>query len=70
MEETVLKSTGKIAEISLVEESNTVLIRTTNLEQEDRTALEEALVAEYGIDAEQIQAENISSVVSGTTKSL
>lgn len=68
METTVLKSTGKIAEISLVEESNTVLIKTTNLEQDDRAALEEALVAEYGIDSEQIQTENISSVVSGEMK--
>ncbi len=68
VEETVLKSTGKIAEISLVEESNSVLIKTTNLEQEDRAALEDALIAEYGIDAENIQAENISSVVSGEMK--
>lgn len=68
MEETVRKATGKIAEISLVEESNSVLIKTTNLEQEDRTALEDALIAEYGIDAENIQAENISSVVSGEMK--
>ena len=68
MEETVRKATGKIAEISLVEESNSVLIKTTNLEQEDRAALEDALIAEYGIDAENIQAENISSVVSGEMK--
>jgi len=68
METTVQKATGKIAEISLVEESNAVLIKTTNLEQEDRSALEEALVAEYGVDAENIQTENISSVVSGEMK--
>ena len=68
MEKTVQKATGKIAEISLVEESNSVLIKTTNLEQEDRSALEEALVTEYGIDAEKIQTENISSVVSGEMK--
>lgn len=68
MEKTVQKATGKIAEISLVEESNSVLIKTTNLEQEDRSALEDALVAEYGIDAEKIQTENISSVVSGEMK--
>ena len=68
MENTVQKATGKIAEISLVEESNTVLIKTTNLEQEDRTALEDALVAEYGVDAQNIQTENISSVVSGEMK--
>ena len=68
METTVQKATGKIAEISLVEESNSVLIKTTNLEQEDRSALEEALVAEYGVDAENIQTENISSVVSGEMK--
>ena len=68
METTVQKSTGKIAEISLVEESNTVLIKTTNLEQEDRAALEDALVAEYGVDPQNIQTENISSVVSGEMK--
>lgn len=68
METTVQKATGKIAEISLVEESNSVLIKTTNLEQDDRSALEAALVAEYGIDAEKIQTENISSVVSGEMK--
>ena len=68
METTVQKATGKIAEISLVEESNAVLIKTTNLEQDDRAALEEALVAEYGVDAEKIQTENISSVVSGEMK--
>ncbi len=68
VEKTVQQATGKIAEISLVEESNTVLIKTTNLEQEDRTALEDALVAEYGVDAEKIQTENISSVVSGEMK--
>jgi len=68
METTVQKATGKIAEISLVEESNSVLIKTTNLEQEERSDLEEALVAEYGVDAENIQTENISSVVSGEMK--
>lgn len=68
MEATVKNATGKIAEISLVEESNSVLIKTTNLEQEDRSALEDALVTEYGIDAEKIQTENISSVVSGEMK--
>lgn len=68
VETTVQKATGKIAEISLVEESNAVLIKTTNLEQEERAALEEALVTEYGVDAENIQTENISSVVSGEMK--
>jgi len=68
METTVQKTTGKIAEISLVEESSSVLIKTTNLEQEDRAALENALVAEFQIDPENIQTENISSVVSGEMK--
>ena len=64
----VYETTGKNAEISLVESDNTALIRTTNLEQEERAAIIDRLVSDFGVDAEQVESENISSVVSGEMK--
>lgn len=44
--------------------SNEVIIKTVTLELEQREALNQALVDEFGVDEEKIIAENISSTVS------
>ncbi len=44
--------------------SNQVVIKTRSLELSEREALNEALVENFGVDADLIQAENISATVS------
>lgn len=68
METLVSNTTGKTAEISIVEANSAVLIKTTNLEQSERAAILERLKQDYNVDEEQVKTENISSVVSGEMK--
>lgn len=52
----------------VVEGSNEVVIKTKTLSKEERNALEQALVETYGVNAEEITSETISSTISNETK--
>ncbi len=51
-------------QVTKVAGSNEVVIKTTTLSLDQREALDEALEDEFGVDADTITAENISSTVS------
>lgn len=52
----------------VVEGSKEVVVKTKDLSQEQRKALEEALVADFGVNPEQITSETISSTISSETR--
>ena len=64
LEKLVSDTLGTTAEITKVEGANSFLLKTRELSLEERTALADELVAEYGVDAELISTENISGSVS------
>ena len=55
-------------QVQKVAGTNEVIFKTRELAREERQALEEALVAEFGVNKELITAETISSTVSGEMK--
>lgn len=69
LEKTVSDTLSLTAEIVKVTGENTYIIKTVELSQEQRAALNNAMVAEYGVDESLIQTENISGKVSGEMKS-
>lgn len=69
MEELTRNAINKNAEISLVEETNSVLIKTTDQTTDERLAMLDALAAKYGINPEQVETETISSIISGEMRS-
>ena len=65
----VTKATGdNNPQISKVAGTNEVLIRTTELDLDQREAMNEALKDNFGVDTEKITAENISGSVSKEMK--
>ncbi|MDD6572493.1 MAG: protein translocase subunit SecD [Thermoflexaceae bacterium] len=52
-----------------VNDSNQVIFKTVELTLEQREAFTNAMVTQFGVDAEQISAENISATVSSEMKS-
>ncbi len=56
--------TGLTAEVSLVESTNSAIIKTKNLTQDQRAEISDYLVSTYGVDPELITTENISATVS------
>ncbi len=69
LEQTVSEAVSLTGEIVKVAGENTYIIKTVELSQEQRTKLTDALVAEYGVDENLIQTENISAKVSGEMRS-
>ena len=69
LEKTVSDSLSLTAEIVQVTGENTYIIKTTELSQEQRAELTNALVADYGVDETLIQTENISAKVSTEMRS-
>ena len=69
LEKTVSDTLSLTSEIVKVTGENTYIIKTVELSQEQRAALTNALVAEYGVDDSLIQTENISGKVSSEMKS-
>jgi len=65
LEVLVKDAINKNCEISIVKENNSAIIKTTNLESEERLALLEALGSKYGVDKEAVESETISSMISG-----
>ena len=65
----VVSATGdQSPQVSKVSGTNEVLIRTKSLNQEQRTALDDALAEKFGADKELITAENISGAISAEMK--
>ena len=60
--------TGSNVQIQTVQDSNEVIFKTNSLTLEQRTALEDRLVSEFGIDKDLITSETISSTISGEMK--
>ncbi len=56
--------TGLTAEVSLVESTNSAIIKTMNLTQEQRAEISDYLVSTFGVDPGLITTENISATVS------
>ncbi len=69
LEKTVSEAVSLTGEIVKVTGENTYIIKTVELSQEQRAALTNALVEEYGVDETLIQTENISAKVSGEMRS-
>jgi len=69
LEKTVSETLSLTGEIVKVTGENTYIIKTVELSQEQRAALTNALVEEYGVDETLIQTENISAKVSGEMRS-
>ena len=55
-------------QVQKVAGTNQVIFKTRSLEIEERQVLNDALVADFGIDAELVTAETISSTISAETK--
>lgn len=60
--------TGSAVQIQTVQDSNEVIFKTNSLNVEQRTALEDKLVEEFGVDKSLINSETISSTISGEMK--
>ncbi len=65
LEALVSKNINKTCEIAKVAGENSYIIRTMELNQDQRNAVTKALVEKYGIDEKVITAESISARVSG-----
>ncbi|MCM1568953.1 MAG: protein translocase subunit SecD [Roseburia sp.] len=61
--------TGSDVQIQTVQDSNEVIFKTTTLSVDQRTALEERLISEFGVDQSLITSETISSTISSEMKS-
>lgn len=61
--------TGSAVQIQTVQDSSEVIFKTNVLNVDQRTALEEKLVDQFGVDQSLITSETISSTISGEMKS-
>ncbi|MBE5962318.1 MAG: protein translocase subunit SecD [Lachnospiraceae bacterium] len=69
LEALVSSATGLTAEISRISGENSVIIKTSVLDLDQKKALEDALVEKYNVDTALITTENISGTVSSEMKS-
>ena len=65
----VEKATGSAVQIQTVQDSNEVIFKTNTLNVEQREALNEVLVGNFGVDETVITSETISSTISNEMKS-
>lgn len=61
--------TGSAVQIQTVQDSNEVIFKTNSLTVEQRDALNEVLLQEFGVEESMITSETISSVISDEMKS-
>ena len=61
--------TGSAVQIQTVQDSNEVIFKTNSLDVEQREALNEALISNFGVSENLITSETISSTISGEMKS-
>lgn len=60
--------TGSAVQVQTVQDSNEVIFKTRALNLEQRTALEDRLVSDFGVDRSKITSETISSTISNEMK--
>ena len=60
--------TGSAVQVQTVQDSNEIIFKTSSLNLEQRTALEDRLVSDFGVDREKITSETISSTISSEMK--
>ena len=63
-----MDTVGKTAQCSKVEDQNAFIIKSMELNLEERTKIGEALVSEYKADVNSIYVENISATISSEMK--
>ena len=59
----------KSVQVQPVQDSNSIIFKTTAIDNDQRTAFDEAMVSNFGVDSEKITYENISSTVSSEMRS-
>ncbi|MBR3508193.1 MAG: protein translocase subunit SecD [Lachnospiraceae bacterium] len=64
----ITEVTGSAVQVQTVQDSNEVIFKTNSLNLEQRAALEDRLVSEFGVDRNMITTETISSTISGEMK--
>ncbi|MBR6151693.1 MAG: protein translocase subunit SecD [Lachnospiraceae bacterium] len=64
----ITEVTGSAVQVQTVQDSNEVIFKTNSLNLDQRTALEDRLVSEFGVDRNKITTETISSTISGEMK--
>ena len=60
--------TGSAVQVQTVQESSEIIFKTNSLSVEQREALNEALIDNFGVDESMITSETISSTISGEMK--
>ena len=64
----ITEVTGSAVQVQTVQDSNEVIFKTNSLNLDQRAALEDRLVSEFGVDRNLITTETISSTISGEMK--
>ena len=64
----ITEVTGSAVQVQTVQDSNEVIFKTNSLNLDQRAALEDRLVSEFGVDRNKITTETISSTISGEMK--
>ena len=64
----ILEVTGSAVQVQTVQDSNEIIFKTNTLSIDQRTALEDRLVSEFGVNRDQIATETISSTISSEMK--
>ena len=60
--------TGSAVQVQTVQDSSEIIFKTSSLNLDQRTALEDRLVSEFGVDRNMITSETISSTISNEMK--
>lgn len=60
--------TGSAVQVQTVQDSSEIIFKTASLNLDQRTALEDRLVSEFGVDRNMITSETISSTISNEMK--
>ena len=64
----ITEVTGSAVQVQTVQDSNEIIFKTNSLNLEQRAALEERLVSDFGVDRSLITTETISSTISNEMK--
>lgn len=64
----ITEVTGSAVQVQTVQDSNEIIFKTNTLNLEQRAALEDRLVSEFGVDRSLITTETISSTISSEMK--
>ncbi|MCR4599721.1 MAG: protein translocase subunit SecD [Acetatifactor sp.] len=64
----ITEVTGSAVQVQTVQDSNEIIFKTNSLNLDQRAALEDRLVSEFGVDKSMITTETISSTISNEMK--